>query len=78
MSSGERPAPRSTLRFEAHRAVVLDRVARAWEKTPQKRLGELLAHALEHARMLPEQLEALPDDRLCELLERAALLGAGE
>jgi hypothetical protein len=77
--SGQRPAAqerKATQPFDPHRIVILERLAKAWEKQPDMRLGQLLIEALAYQHITPETLRTLDDRRLCELVEHFVLLGS--
>jgi hypothetical protein len=58
--------------FDAHKAVILERILRAWEKCPRLTFGELLDATCTFGG---KDLNALKDVELCEEIERFALLG---
>lgn len=61
----------STARTENHRAIVLSRLAVAWDKRPGLTLGQLLDRGL--ATVLRE-LDAIDDESLVEAVDRFVLL----
>jgi len=65
-------------RFDPHRAVLMGRLAKAWDKRSDLGLVELLRAATEHYGILPEHLLLIDDKRLIELVERFVLLGSSE
>lgn len=75
-ASGLRPAVRSSSAqaFSPHRALTLERLCKAWEKT-DLRLGELILDALAFEHMTPNMLSRLDDDRLVEIVEHYILFG---
>lgn len=60
--------------FDAHKAVVLERILRAWEKCPDLSLGELIDAACIFGG---RHLLNANDEDLCGEVERFALLGTG-
>jgi hypothetical protein len=68
-----------TRRFDPHRVLALDRLARCWDKVAEKhpriQLGVLLSVAMRHARRDLKELELLTDEQLLEIVEHFALLG---
>lgn len=58
--------------FDAHKAVILERILRAWEKSPDMKLGELFRAAADFSG---KELDGLSDEELCVIVERFTLLG---
>jgi len=62
----------ATKPFEPHKAIILERVLRAWEKCQGSTLGELIEDA---GAFSGKSLSLMNDQELCDTLERFALLG---
>jgi hypothetical protein len=60
----------SSARLDARRAVLMDRLMRAWEKTPSETLGVFLFKAL------GPMFSTMSDDELIQAVERYVLLEA--
>lgn len=60
----------SSHRVEIHRAVALQRIARAWDKRPDLTLGELIAEATYGE----PALRSMTDEQLLGLIEKLVLL----
>ena len=69
----------TTDRLDVGRAVFLERVLRAWEKTPPgTRFGQLLVEALDGSdSFLTVALRGVEDAQLAEAIERYVLTRAG-
>lgn len=66
----------STAKFDAHRAILLERLLKAWDKLPlDVAFGEMLVEALEAQNMVLGVLRTVDDKRLAEIVEHYVLLG---
>ena len=73
----ELPTRLTTDKVDVRRALVVDRLVRAWDKQPGMRLGQLIVEALEMASASDIAALALIDDvGLIERIERFVLLGS--
>ena len=67
----------STLKNEVGRALVLERVARSWDKCQGHTFGDMIVGALGE-RLSPAaklELRLMSDEQVAELFERFALVG---
>ena len=62
----------ATKPFDAHKAVILERILRTWEKCSRLTLGELIDASCAFS---DKNLSTLNDQDFCDVLERFALLG---
>jgi hypothetical protein len=56
----------SSHKNELHRALILERLLRSWDKVPTKRLGQLIVESMGYSDLL----RGIPDDQLLETIER--------
>lgn len=71
--------PASSIRFDPAKAVLLQRLLKAWEKRPELSLGQLLAGGVMVAapdRLALAHLLRIGDTELAEAVERFVLLDA--
>lgn len=78
--SGQRPAVRSSsaTTFDPHRALVLERLCKSWDKVPEMKFGELITDALAYMHMAPSTLGRLDDERLAEIVEHYLMYGGSK
>lgn len=65
----------SSATIDIKRVIVLQRIAKAWDKRPDLSLGALVARSWSVLEDRVEDLGAIDDDKLIELIERFVLLG---
>ena len=66
----------TTEKFDTRRALFLERLIKAWDKTPKSRLGALIVSALEMSTLFDiEYLRNVDDVKLVEAIERWVLTG---
>lgn len=63
----------STMRNDTRRALLLERLAKAWDKRADLSFGELLVGAMDD-----RALALMTDTEIAESVERFVLLGPGE
>lgn len=68
----------TTEKMDVRRALFLERLIKAWDKTPSSRLGELVSKSLEMSTAFDVHvLENIDDLDLVERIERYVLTGSG-
>ena len=66
----------TTEKVDTRRALFLERLIKAWDKTPKSRLGELIVTSLGLSTLFDiEYLRHVDDIRLVEAIERFLLTG---
>jgi hypothetical protein len=76
--------PQSSVRNDTRRAVLLARIATAWDKRADLRLGQLLVQSIKSTNPSPifeptlDYLDKIDDQQLAEAIERLVLLGGGQ
>lgn len=75
--SAFRPAVRRTsqTKFDASRALILERLMKCWDKLPEMKLGELICDSLAYQHMTPNFIGRLDDSRLVEIVEYYVMFG---
>jgi hypothetical protein len=66
----------STARNDNRRALILERLAKAWDKVPAFRLGELVFMSLSNAQII--NLMFLDDSEIVEAIERYVLTNGNQ
>jgi hypothetical protein len=66
----------TTERFDTRRALFLERLIKAWDKTPKARLGQLIIEAIGASTLFDiEYIRNVDDVKLVEAIERWVLTG---